>query len=79
MNVVETQKYKCALTGRALTPDIAALDHCIPVSRGGSILDAENLQVIHSDVNAAKGTMTNSEFIALCREVVSFVDAQFKS
>ncbi len=71
-----TQNYKCALTGRELTPDKAALDHCVPVSRGGSLTDADNLQVLHVEVNAAKGALTNAEFIALCREVVAFVETR---
>lgn len=76
MGIVETQKYRCALTGRDLTPDIAALDHCTPVSRGGSLSDTSNLQVVHVQINGAKGIMTNSEFIAMCREVVAFIDSQ---
>lgn len=31
-----------------------------------------NVQVVRSDINAAKGTMTNEEFIAMCCEVADY-------
>ena len=69
LRLLESQQYRCALTGRSLTPDMASLDHIIPVRCGGEHL-VENTQVLHKDVNRAKTTMTNEEFIQLCREVV---------
>jgi hypothetical protein len=30
------------------------------------------VQVLHKDVNRAKSTMTNEEFVQLCREVVEY-------
>lgn len=68
--MVERQNYKCALTGRDLTPETASLDHVIPVARGGDH-SVENLWVVHHQVNTAKGTMTVEEFVQMCREVVS--------
>ncbi len=35
----------------------------------------ENVQVLQKQVNRAKGTLTNEEFIALCREVVTHADS----
>lgn len=67
------QEYRCALTGRHLVPEDASLDHVIPVSRQGPHR-LENAQVLHKDVNRAKGALTNPEFIALCREVVAWAD-----
>jgi hypothetical protein len=67
------QNYKCALTGRDLTPANASIDHIVPLSRGGSHAP-DNIQILHRDVNAAKGTMMHEEFIALCREVASVAD-----
>jgi 5-methylcytosine-specific restriction endonuclease McrA len=62
--LLKEQRYRCALTGRALTPDTTALDHEIPVSRGGTH-SIGNAQALHKDVNRAKGTLTNEEFIQL--------------
>lgn len=71
--LIDQQGYRCALTGRNLTPDTAFVDHVTPVSSGGSNA-IENLQVVHADVNEAKGTMTQDEFIQLCRDVVAWID-----
>jgi 5-methylcytosine-specific restriction endonuclease McrA len=69
LRLLEWQRYRCALTGRGLTPDTASLDHIVPVRAGGEHR-IENVQVLHRDVNKAKTTMTSEEFIQLCREVV---------
>ena len=69
--LLQRQNYRCALTGRHLTPDCASLDHVVPISRGGEHR-IENAQVLHRDVNRAKGTLTNEEFLAICREVVAW-------
>ncbi len=75
LELIESQGYLCALSGRPLEPATAGVDHVVPVSRGGSH-DIENVQVIHRDVNQAKSTMTNEEFIAMCREVVAWADRE---
>lgn len=73
LKLLKNQEYRCALTGRRLTPDSASLDHMVPISRGGTHC-LPNAQVLHKDVNRAKGTLTNEEFIALCREVAAHVN-----
>lgn len=69
LKLVERQGYRCALTDRELNPKTASLDHVIPTGKGGEHL-ITNTQVLHKAVNRAKGTMTNEEFVAMCREVV---------
>jgi hypothetical protein len=66
--LLEMQGYRCALSGVRLEPKNAELDHKIPLSRGGTN-DLGNLQWLARDVNRAKGTMDNEEFIAMCRIV----------
>lgn len=70
LNQLKRQQYRCALTGRSLTPEIATLDHIVPVSREGRH-EPGNIQILDKQVNRAKGTLTNDEFIQLCREVVA--------
>jgi 5-methylcytosine-specific restriction endonuclease McrA len=70
MRLLAYQKYRCALTRRELTPETAALDHIIPIRLGGAHA-MENVQVLHKDVNRAKGSFTNEAFIDMCREVVA--------
>lgn len=71
LDLLERQGFRCALTGRSLTPDTAALDHIVPVRCGGEHV-LENTQVLHKEVNRAKGPLTNAEFIDLCREAVGW-------
>ncbi len=67
------QDFRCALTGEPLAPADASMDHILAVSRGGPHT-IENAQILSRDVNRAKGTLTNEEFISLCRAVVLHVD-----
>jgi len=69
LRLLEAQQYRCALTGRPLAPDTASLDHILPIRSGGEHV-ISNAQVLHKNVNRAKTTMTNEEFVQLCREVV---------
>jgi 5-methylcytosine-specific restriction endonuclease McrA len=69
LRLLEYQHYRCALTGRRLTPGAASLDHIVPVRDGGEHR-IENTQALHKDVNRAKSTMSVEEFVRLCREVV---------
>jgi 5-methylcytosine-specific restriction endonuclease McrA len=75
LRLLEAQQYRCSLTGRSLTPQNAALDHIVPVRFGGEHV-IENAQVLHKDVNRAKGSLTNEEFIGMCHEVVRWSDRQ---
>jgi 5-methylcytosine-specific restriction endonuclease McrA len=65
---LEEQNFKCALTGAILTPALSSLDHVDPRSRGGDD-GIENLQIVLPVVNKAKGTMTQSQFVAMCHAV----------
>ena len=69
--LLEQQRYRCAMTGRQLTPSTASIDHCVPIARGGRH-SPDNLQIVHKDVNAAKNTMTPEEFVAMCVEVAKY-------
>jgi len=75
LQILERQRYRCALTARALTPETASLDHIVPVCRGGQHR-INNTQVLERSVNRAKGTLTNDEFVALCSEVWSHTQPQ---
>jgi len=69
MSLIERQNFRCAMSGRTLTPETASLDHIVPLSRDGSH-DLSNLWVVDHQVNLAKGTLTVEEFIGLCQEIV---------
>ena len=71
MELIEKQSYRCALSGVALNPGIAALDHKIAVSNGGDD-SIGNLHWVSNGVNKAKGTMGCDEFIEMCKQVASW-------
>ncbi len=70
LELIEAQDYRCALTGRELTPQTASLDHKVPLSNGGTN-ELENVWIVHHKANTAKGTLSTQEFIELCREVAA--------
>jgi len=64
--------FPCALTGRPLNwnnPEDYQYDHIVPIARGGDNT-LNNLQILCSEANQAKGHLTDEEFIDLCKEVV---------
>lgn len=69
LKLIERQQFRCAVSGRELTPASASLDHIVPLSRGGSHR-IENLWVVDQQVNAAKGTLTVEELLQLCSDVI---------
>lgn len=71
--LIEAQKYRCALTGIALKPEDAALDHCVPVSIGGEHV-ISNVQWVSAEVNTMKGQLTTERFVTLCRLVAAHAD-----
>ena len=73
--LLDRQQYRCALTGRKLTPSCATLDHRTPLSRGGEH-DLSNIQILDKQINVAKGTMTQVEFIQVCHEVIEWLADQ---
>ncbi len=75
LELLERQERRCALTGRALAPETASLDHIIPVSAGGAH-DMSNVQILHRDVNTAKHTLSQDDFVMICREVVAHASNQ---
>lgn len=70
LELVERQQYRCALSGRTLTPETASLDHIVPLNRGGPH-EIANLWILEHSVNRAKGTQLVSEFLAMCKDIVN--------
>ena len=66
-------KLKCYLTGRDIDieKDQYALDHIIPVSKGGSN-EIDNMGLTCVQANSSKSDMTVDEYLALCKEVLEY-------
>jgi 5-methylcytosine-specific restriction endonuclease McrA len=78
MQILERQRFRCALSGRELTPDSASIDHITPLAKGGPH-ELGNIWVVENTINKAKNTMTPEEFVAMCRDVVNFADQQHQN
>ena len=65
MAMLKKQKYRCALSGAKLAPETAQLDHIEPLAGGGTN-GIENLQWLDGQVNKAKGTMSQADFVRMC-------------
>ena len=68
MELLKSQKFRCALSGKKLNPDNSQLDHIEPLANNGTN-DVCNLQWLEDRVNKAKGTMRQAEFIEMCVSV----------
>lgn len=71
VELIKEQEYRCKLSGIELTPDTAALDHIIPVSKGGQH-SVGNVAWVHEEINRMKGPLSVDEFLALCSKVVQY-------
>lgn len=67
------QPYKDYYTGEPLDLFESQVDHKIPLSRGGTN-DISNLCLCSQKINAAKGKMTDEEFIALLECISQWED-----
>jgi len=65
----KSQRGFCCLSGRKLTKKNCHVDHIKPRSKGGKI-EKENLRFLHKDVNQAKRSLTDSQFLKLCKDVL---------
>ncbi len=67
--ILKRQKMACPLSGERLTAENISIDHKTPLFRGGKN-DLTNLQFVIKNVNVAKFTMTDDEFILFCHKIV---------
>jgi 5-methylcytosine-specific restriction endonuclease McrA len=74
LQLLRDQDFKCVLTGRTLTPDNCSLDHIVPIANGGEHVMG-NVQLVCMEVNRAKSMMGNDEFVQLCHDVASCMNA----
>jgi hypothetical protein len=74
------QQGKCAYTGRSLTIGAnASLEHIEPVSRSTNrATDVKNIKWVATEVNMAKGSRTLSEFLSMCKEVLTHFGYEVK-
>lgn len=82
-NIYERQNGKCAMSGIALLFDHGARNGC---EKGNASLDRidsnkgyipSNVQLVTKDINMGKQSLTDAEFIAMCKSVVSYTEKRW--
>ena len=68
---LESQGFRCTLTGWDLKPETAGVDHTIPISQGGKH-ELSNIAIVDQKVNRAKNTMSLTEFVEMCTAVADW-------
>lgn len=68
--LMKHQGFKCALSFMPLSPDNCAVDHIQPLQDGGEDV-MENIQILDPRVNRMKHTLTQAEFVMLCRRIAN--------
>jgi 5-methylcytosine-specific restriction endonuclease McrA len=66
--MLKGQNERCPLTGLQLTAENIALDHIMPLAKGGAD-SMTNIRAVHKVVNTMKGTLTDGDFLHWCRLV----------
>jgi hypothetical protein len=72
-NLWDKQAGICAISGLPLDRTTCQLDHEVPVSAGGSHT-LVNLRWVTRDANYAKGTLSDTELVVLCRAILVHAD-----
>jgi 5-methylcytosine-specific restriction endonuclease McrA len=70
MKMLESQMFRCALSGRELTTSNTTLDHINPYSQSDDH-SIDNVHLVVDVINRAKGTMSTGDFIRMCHDVVN--------
>lgn len=70
--LLESQEFRCPLSGRELTPENCTASHIVPVRRGGAHA-LENIYLIVDSVTQIKRNMLDDELVALCVDIVQNV------
>ena len=69
-DLLREQNGRCAISGIELTPEDCELDHIQAIANGGSH-SMGNVQLLNSNINRMKGTMSNQEFIELAKKIAA--------
>jgi len=70
-NLLETQKYQCALSGLPITASGDLKDISASIDRIDNSLGyvKENIQIVHKKINIMRGSLTVQEFKDFCKAV----------
>ena len=67
--LLENQKFKCALTGDKISFDNMELDHILPTTRKGKS-ELSNVRWVTKEANRLKQNLTDKELKILCNKIL---------
>ena len=67
--LLESQNYRCPVSGRKLTPENTTACHKVPLKRGGTHC-FENIYLLVAEVARLKKDMLDEELVALCEDII---------
>jgi len=76
-NLLEKQQYRCALSGRELTPETTDAEHIIPLDSAGGSHSLDNIYLIVRDAARLKRHLTEAELIRLCYDILTTRGKEF--
>jgi hypothetical protein len=68
--LLEKQNYRCALTGRELTPEITDAEHIVPLDAGGEHTP-DNIYLIIKDAARLKRYLSEPDLMQLCLDILN--------
>lgn len=74
--LLEKQQYRCALSGRELTPENTDAEHILPLEHGGQHT-LENIYLIVRDAARIKRHLTEAQAIGLCFDILQTRGKEF--
>ena len=74
--LLEKQQYRCALSGRELTPETTDAEHILPLDSGGTHTP-DNIYLIVRDAARLKRHLTEAQVIELCFDILKTRGKEF--
>lgn len=70
--LLESQNYRCPLTGRELTPETTCAEHIVPLRQGGTHA-LDNIYLVHDTVAKLKRHYKDSEILELANDIINTI------
>lgn len=74
--LLDKQGYRCALSGRELTPENTDAEHILPLDQGGNHTP-DNIYLVVRDAARPKRHLTESQMIELCYDILKTRGREF--
>lgn len=71
--ILESQNYRCNVTGWDLTPGNTRIAHILPIKHGGKHTRS-NVQVVHASIANLVREVEPDDLLNICRAVVTYSD-----